>query len=122
MKDVAVQKKFPVKRALGWCLLLVACAGGAVRGIASPVATAPPGESEEAIQEREAVAREEQAYRASIEKITDKVLREEVALTQCADAGKDCKELREKFCEIDTLIDSRGEHYVKRFCNVEQQP
>jgi len=115
-------KKFPLKRTLGWCFLLVACAGGAVHGMATPKASqTPTGESEEAIQEREAAAREEKTYRESMEKITDKVLREEVALADCADAGKDCKELREKFCEIDTLIDSRGEHYVKRFCNLEPQ-
>lgn len=114
------QKKFPLKRALGWCLLLVACAGGAVRGIASPKVEAT-GESEDSIQEREAVAREEQAYQDSLEKITDKVLREEVALADCSDAGKDCKALKNQFCEIDTLISSRGEHFVKRFCNVEQQ-
>lgn len=109
------EKRFPLRSVL-CCLLLVACAGGAVQGIRSQATPAPAGESEESIQEREAIAREEQAYRESIEKITDKVLREEVALAECADAGKNCKEMKEKFCEIDTLIDSRGEHYVKRYC------
>lgn len=100
-----------------WCLLLVACAGASVQGVISSPSDEPRGETEEARSEREAVAAEEAAYQASLEKITDHVLREEVALAECADAGKDCKELREKFCEIDTLISSRGDHYVKRFCN-----
>lgn len=113
-------KRFPVRSIL-LCLLLVACAGGAVQGIRSQAVPAPVAESDEAIREREATAWEEQAYRDSMEKITDKVLHEEVVLAECADAGKNCKDLKDKFCEIDTLIDSRGDHYTKRFCVVEPQ-
>ena len=90
-------------------LLLCACGGAA--------ASSPPVQSP-ASSVSEDDYREAMAYQASLERIQDRMVREKHSLEACYqnEAPKVCVKKQKEYCEVDTMIDSKGYRHQKPYC------
>lgn len=66
-------------------------------------------------------AHEEQTYNDSVTKIEGQLQDERLQILMCTEVhgvqGKECWSLLGRFCEIDTVLDSRSGHHTKEYCN-----
>ena len=96
-------------------LLMTACAAGTVQP--------PPLNPAEKVEAKKATSEDYQdalAYQASLDRIQEKFLREKHALEACLSDGsapKACIKMKEEFCEIGTMVDSRSTYHHKPYCD-----
>jgi hypothetical protein len=71
--------------------------------------------------EQELSGQEEVRYQQSVAHIQSELSTEKLNIQACIDlwngkANKQCFQLIKKYCEEDTLLDTRQNHYVKPYC------
>ena len=75
--------------------------------------------NDRAQQAREAAITEERLYWESLDNITTKVRDEALNLAMCSEVAPnkdECGILKNNYCQVDVLLDSRGGHHKKPFC------
>lgn len=105
-------------------LVMVSCV--APHSEQQPVGNTPnyspqPGvdmEKEQALRKKEAAISEQKAYDESLEKITQIIQTEALNLQICSEAASksECDDMLTKYCQVDTLVDTRGRHWHKPYC------
>lgn len=95
-------------------LFLTACAAGTVQPVLNPA------EKAEAAKVSSDDYQEEITYRASLDRIAEKFLREKGMIESCLSDGsspKACLKLRKGYCEISQVLDSKGTMHHKPYCD-----
>lgn len=94
-------------------LTTTACAAGTVQ---------PPLNAAEKVEAAKVSSddyQEEITYRASLDRIAEKFIREKTVLETCLTDGspaKTCLKLRKGYCEISQVLDSKGTMHHKPYC------